>query len=234
MSTEIIQRKKSKRTFDEIVTEIRTILSKTKAVYIREMCEALRDENPDWENKEIQRKVESTCDEFGWNQDTVYEYLPGWIHNQTKSRAQANAWERRHKQELEQAKTKFLSLSKVALKPANISAKSYSIAGDEEPDLDVGEPMLETYGENTESALTLYANINKPMRELFEALTKRQLPNADDVDMILEYLKPSREYRKGIFYEVEQDMRASLYNAMVYTRDALNDTIKLLDDIDKK
>ena len=61
-----------------------------------------------------------------------------------------------------------------------------------------------------------------------KALTQKDIPHLVD-DLVLDYLKPSREFRSGVFYEVDNNMRVSLYNVLTYVRDAIDDTLQLLD-----
>lgn len=229
MSTEQIQRKKSKKSYEELLNEAREIASKTAAVFVPQMADALREENPQWTNQEIQDKIYLDCKGI-WEEGTIYVSFPSWVHNQKSVATAKKGWETRNERKLQEAKKLFGRLNENELKPLKLRHEEE----EEEPDEYIGEPMLESYGDNEESPLTVYGKINGPMRELFKALTNKELPTSTEIDLILEYLKPTREYRKGIFYEIEKDMRTYMYNAMVYTRDALNDTLKILDEIDKQ
>lgn len=228
MSTEQIQRKKSKKSYEELLNEAREIASKTAAVFIPQMAEALKQENPDWTNQEIKDRIETDC--YGiWKESTIYKFLPSWVHNEKAVKTAVKAWESKNARKVAEVRKNLSRFQEI-----NLQEPTLPILGEEEPDEYIGEPMLESYGDNEESPLTVYGKINGPMRELFKALTNKELPTSTEIDLILEYLKPTREYRKGIFYEIEKDMRTYMYNAMVYTRDALNDTLKILDEIDKQ
>src|SRR5262245_9800039 len=173
MSTEQIQQKKKpKKTFDELVEEIENILRHTKAVYIEMMADALKYEHPDWENLEIQGKIEQVCiGRFNWKENTVYEYLPSWIHDQKKVQREKAKWEKRHEAQRKKAEQNLFRIASDRLDEPVLPLE------EEEPDEYIGEPMLESYGDNVESALTLFGKINGPMNELFRALTKKQLPD---------------------------------------------------------
>lgn len=231
MSTETIQqRKKNKKSYEELLNEAREIASKTAAAFVPQMADALREENPEWTNQEIKDRIETDC--YGiWKESTIYQYLPSWLHNQEEVARAKKRWEKKHAEE-QQALIK--NINRFRELPFQEPSLPLSVGDEEEPDEYIDEPMLESYGDNEESPLTVYGKINGPMRELFKALTNKELPTSTEIDLILEYLKPTREYRKGIFYEIEKDMRTYMYNAMVYTRDALNDTLKILDEIDKQ
>jgi hypothetical protein len=237
MSTEQIQRKKGKKSYSQLLEEYRGLLTKSAAVYVPELAYALRAENPQWTNEHIKNTLYNDLEGIN-TEKSIMVYLPQefkdprLVAQGKKARTAQLAQQNWVKQEKERALRLFQKVNiQVPEPPEPYEAPPTE---EEEPDLDIGEPMLESYGDNVESALTLYGNINAPMRDLFRALTKKELPTSDAIDMILEYLKPSREFRKGIFYEIEHDMRISMYNAMVYTRDALNDTLRLLDEIQKQ
>lgn len=227
MSTEVIEqrekRKGNKKSYDEIKTEFLDAKSKVGYKYIPWMCEALKEENPEWTNQEIQGKIY-----FDLDGEFVHTYirdkLPSWVHDDKAVKRVKKAWETRNASKLDASIKKIEELSKIDIPVPHLFSEDLG-EGEE-----LGEPLLESYGGRSENLLTLYSNIKQPCQDLFRALTNKELPGLYE-DIILDYIKPSREFRKGIIYDIDESMRVGLYNALTQTDHAIHDMLKVIDEV---
>ena len=80
MSTETIQHKKNKKTYEELLEEALSIADKTLNIWVEPLCLSLRVEHPDWENADIQRRV---VKDLGgkYEESSIRNYWPKWIKN---------------------------------------------------------------------------------------------------------------------------------------------------------
>jgi hypothetical protein len=67
--------------------------------------------------------------------------------------------------------------------------------------------------------------------ELWKRLTNREnMPRLTE-DLILEHIKPTREYRKFV-YELDKTQKAELRNWVYYVIKAAEDLLEIIDDAD--
>jgi hypothetical protein len=52
-------------------------------------------------------------------------------------------------------------------------------------------------------------------------------------EVIDDYIRPSRERNKGFLYEIDEDMRISLYNGICYTLAILDDALEQIEEIEE-
>ena len=76
--------------------------------------------------------------------------------------------------------------------------------------------------------------ISESAYKLFAVLTNNKSPPNDTDDLIVDYIKPSREFRRGLMLEVGEDRRIAIHNALHYASVAIEDMIEIIDEIDKK
>ena len=104
-----------------------------------------------------------------------------------------------------------------------------------------GDPLRQKYGENEDTLLTQLEKIRISAERLFKALVQKDMPRADQKyheDIMDTFIIPSREFRKGIVYELNERSRTILYNILASTEYAIFDTLdtieKIWEEADKK
>jgi len=200
------QKQKSKKSYSELLADIKKIFSQTAAVYIPQLCEALKEEQPDYTNGEIQRTIERDLE--GINTPlTIYQYLPTWMRDEKASQGSYKSWETRNANKLKKAKENFalITSNPIAEPPAQ---------KEEDEDIEFGDKELMTFGKEGKTILRQVGDVTHGCGVLFEALTGiDHLPHNDE-DLTLDYVKPTRDKRKSIIEESDEAMHKTLWNSL--------------------
>jgi hypothetical protein len=106
--------------------------------------------------------------------------------------------------------------------------------GGEEEEGVIDDPMFGGLGGRRTTILTDYAEIVKPMRVLWKALTQKERMPYLSEDVINDYIKPSREFRTSLVLEVDEHMRTALYNSLVNLNSIIHDMLNIIDNADNK
>jgi len=101
---------KQKKSYDELLSEAKSIIVTTAATMIPKLCEALRDGSPVYSNREIRQKVSYDC-QYIWAASTIQNSLPSWILDETRQKAQKLRWEKQHAFRLDNASKKLNALA---------------------------------------------------------------------------------------------------------------------------
>lgn len=240
------QKKKLKKTRKQVIEEFRSVLNKTKAVFVRELCEAIRDENPIWEGREdlddgakddIRQMVYSDCEELGLNKGTVTGYLSSWLQYDSMIRGSIKGWEKRNAQALEKTK-KNLELSKqISLpnppEPKQIEEK-YTPLDDEEHDKELHSLQMDKFGTTGKSIRELYGDITHYANGLFKTMTEKEMPYADNEDLIVDYIKPSREYWRSLMLEFDETKRTRTHNELSFLAELIEDRLQIINEVKDK
>jgi hypothetical protein len=98
---------------------------------------------------------------------------------------------------------------------------------------DVNDIVLEPveFSEEEEHAIK-YTTIIYRTRELIKALTNRKYTPTQDV--LFELIRPTREFRKGLYLELNETERAYLWNYLGMVYYVIDDMIDIMDELEKK
>jgi hypothetical protein len=98
---------------------------------------------------------------------------------------------------------------------------------------DVNDIVLEPveFSEEEENAIK-YTTIIYRTRELIKALTNRKYTPTQDV--LFDLIRPTREFRKGLYLELNQTERAYLWNYLGMVYYVIDDMIDIMDELEKK
>jgi hypothetical protein len=98
---------------------------------------------------------------------------------------------------------------------------------------DVNEIVLEPveFSEEEEKAIK-YTTIIYRTRELIKALTNRKYTPTQDV--LFDLIRPTREFRKGLYLELNETERAYLWNYLGMVYYVIDDMIDIMDELEKK
>jgi hypothetical protein len=97
----------------------------------------------------------------------------------------------------------------------------------------VNEIVLEPveFSEEEEKAIK-YTTIIYRTRELIKALTNRKYTPTQDV--LFDLIRPTREFRKGLYLELNETERAYLWNYLGMVYYVIDDMIDIMDELEKK
>jgi hypothetical protein len=98
---------------------------------------------------------------------------------------------------------------------------------------DVNDIVLEPveFSEEEEKAIK-YTTIIYRARELIKALTNRKYTPTQDV--LFDLIRPTREFRKGLYLELNETERAYLWNYLGMVYYVIDDMIDIMDELEKK
>ena len=229
------QKKKLRKSYAQLLDECESTQDKLAMVYVPQFCQALRDENPNMTNDEIRGKVFIDCrTRFGWGGktgSTIYHNFPSWLieDNPNHKRVVKN-WETRHANML---KSSAVTAEKLAEKLNDIPLPPEPKI-DEEFEQTMQEMHVIEYAETGKSLRELTGAISKSGYDLIEALSNNGRPPTSFSDFMNDYIKKSREFRRGVMMEVDESRRAQLHNILAMAVDIAEDTIEIINEVDKK
>lgn len=233
MST--IQKQKSTKSYAELLEEFANTKKRIAVIYIPLLCEAMRNENPDMSYMEIKEKVVGDAVEQGWNEPYIVRCLPSWIiaadPNRDYHRERVlKSWESRNKNKLKLLHQKAELINREISEPPEAKQEpGYSISEEKMDDLG-----FTGYGEKGKTMFSILQEIKGGAEECFRGLCDdKTMPYADE-DLLVDYIKPTREYRLNIALELNKSDRADLHNVMHNLIEAAEDMIEQIEKADKK
>jgi hypothetical protein len=223
-----VRKKKLSKSYDELLGELKDLFQKTAAVYVRELCEALAVEHLDWSNREIEDKIYLDVEGM-WAKSTIKVSFPSWIHKPGRVAGAKKAWETRNARKLADTKKIFMSLEKVDLPapPASSPAKDdneFEIS--EEMDAKLADMGMGRFGSQGKTLHGVLGDINLGLARTFKALTESKYMPTEDSDLIVDYIKPSREFRKSLAMELDDRRRTTLHNWLHYVTVVAEDMLE--------
>lgn len=239
------QKKKLKKTRKQVIEEFRSALNKTKAVFVRELCEAIRDENPDWEGREdlnndakddIRAMVYSDCEELGLNQDTVRGYIVSWLQYDAKIKNTIKGWETKNANAIASMKKNFMKQSDITISEPKIPEpkETFTKLDDEEHDKELHSLQMDKFGDTGKSIRELYGDITHYANGLFKVMTEKEMPYADNEDLVLDYIKPSREYWRSLMLEFDETKRTRTHNELSFIAELIEDRLQIISEVKDK
>lgn len=220
------QKVKAKKTYAELLEEFSNTRKKIAVIYVPLLCEAMRDENPTMAFSEIKEKVVNDAVDQGWNYGHITRCLPSWlIEDDPHHKRQVKAYETRNQNKLKTIREKFILNTQEIPEPPAPKEREIS----EETDEQLTELGMARIGETGKTISALYGDITESAAALFKALTgKYYMPNEDE-DLTTEYIKPTREFRRGLALDLDEKRKTTLHNWLHYTSAAIEDMIAILD-----
>ena len=97
---------------------------------------------------------------------------------------------------------------------------------------DVNDIVLEPVEFSEEEKTIKYTTIVYRTRELIKALTNRKYTPTQDV--LFDLIRPTREFRKGLYLELNETERAYLWNYLGMVYYVIDDMIDIMDELEKK
>jgi len=233
---ETAQISKYQKEYDQKFEEIKSITSKTKQAYVPILCGIIKKGWPHYTNQEIQDKVIRDCDQkLGWNRDTVNNYIPSEFRPdspqlrgaKTKADKKILSLERENAPKIEQALRYFDKITEIPIKelPAEKpEPEEFEIS--EEMDAKLADMGMGRFGSQGKTLHGVLGDINLGLARAFKALTESKYMPTEDSDLIVDYIKPSREFRKSLAIELDDRRRTTLHNWLHYVTVAAEDMIE--------
>jgi hypothetical protein len=217
------QKSKGKKSYDELLADMRAVWSNTGIVFIPKLCDALKEERPEFSNKQIEEKIYLDCEGI-WVRSYIHACLPSWIHNQKKVIATKKQWEKRYANAIKVADKISANLAQVQIPESKMPEPE----NDESVDQEMHELGLAKFGETDKSIRELKGEISHYTAMLFKALTLKDIPRGDSEDLMVEYIKPSREFRRSLVLELDETDKTIIHNWLHYVSLAIEDMIEIM------
>ena len=92
---------------------------------------------------------------------------------------------------------------------------------------------LGEFGTTGKSLRTLFGDITSSANSLFKALALDDIPRRDE-DFIVNYIKPTREFRRSLALELNENQRTIIHKYLSYTIEMAEDMIEMIREVDEK
>src|SRR6185503_97856 len=251
---------KPTRHYDAIATNVRKLLSASCQTFIPQLCDALRqDWAPELSDEQIRRqlkfqklirsKIVSEWSKEGghsedniWSDKTIPIWFPNWLRNPLQEEVGAKNLVRANEALAKKiaiskmqktALVKFAtSLPKTVIIPEpKQPQEKYTPLDDEELDKELHSMQMGKFGETGQSLRELYGDITHHSDGLFKVLTQKDMPYADNVDLIVDFIKPTREYWKSLMLEFDETKRTRLHNELSFLTELIEDRLEILSHV---
>jgi hypothetical protein len=222
------QKKKLKKSYAELLEEFKNTKKRIAVAYVPLLCEAMKDENPEMDYMEIKEKVVSDAVGDGWNEPYIIRCLPSWIveadpkRDMHHLRALKVAEAKRNNRDLE------LKVLKLAQEPFTEPPAPRVKDTSEELDQELHELGIAKFGNTDKSIRELKGRIYQSATDLFEALTDKDSPPDESDDLMVDYIKPTREFRRSLILELDEGDRTLLHNKLHYASVAIEDMLNII------
>ncbi len=231
-----VRKKKLSKSYEQLLAEIKDLFRKSASVYVPELCTALAVEHTDWSNRQIRDKVSLDLEGY-WVQGTIDNSLPSWIFPPGRHAGGKKAYETRNARKLEQTHKMLVSLEKIDLPPPPVTPREkpedeeFEIS--EEMDAKLSEMGMGRFGSQGKTLSTVLGDINEGLARAFKSLTEARYMPTEDEDLIVDYIKPTREFRKSLALELDDKPRTYLHNWLHYTIVVAEDMIEQINAAEK-
>jgi hypothetical protein len=226
-----IRKKKLSKTYDELLSEVKNLFRKSASVYVPELCQALAVEHTDWSNKEIQNKVYLDLEGF-WSTHTIRDSLPSWILKPGYVAGAKKGWETKNANKLKSSSKILETFEKVDLPPPPATPKTRESEDEEfeeiseDMDAKLTELGMGRFGSQGKTLRSVLGDINHGLAGTFKALTEtKDMPTETD-DLLVDFIRPTREFRKSLALELEHKHRTQLHNWCHYASVVIEDMIE--------
>jgi hypothetical protein len=232
MST--IQKQKDKKSSEELIQEAKDADRKLVSIYVPLICQAIQEENPEFTLKEIQRNCVERCQkaELPWSALYIGQHWGEFARAYEKS-GKYKGISAERKSSLR--KKIFNTFDKIP-QPKIIEPpeEKYTPVNDEELDKELHSMQLGKFGTTGKSIREIYGDITHYANGLFETLTQKEMPYADNVDLIVDYIKPSREYWRSLMLEFDEIKRTRTHNELSFLAELIEDRLQIISEVKDK
>lgn len=261
---EKLKRRQNTKNYDAVSNKISKLLSATAQTFIPELCEALtKDWHPKMTQEQIKNDkqlrdeirdkiLEDWSYDYNvlkghniWSELTIKTYFPDWLRNPTQQDSQTEALElareaKINKKLLISEREKQNLLDTATNLPSTVivpepKEKTTTVEDDDDERWEQSIPSkYREIGEKGKTVSEQLREIRAAAITLFQRLTEKRYMPAQDDDIILDFIKPTREFRKGLILELDEHAKAHLYNDLGAVDAAVQDMLEILEQNKKK
>lgn len=254
-SKEIPLEDRPTKNYDEVANKVRKLLSATAQTFIPELCNALKNDwFPTMPEKDLQQNkgirdamrdkivnewsnesVFSHSQDNIWKESTIKLYFPKWLRNPSEKLTMEAARNAKIKETSLISEREKKKIEQIA---QDLPEEVIPEEEERKPNFLTDETMHELgvapYAETGKSRNELTRDIVGPAYKLFAALTNNNSPPNEDDDLLVDYIRPSREFRRGLMLEVGSRERINIHNILHYVTVVAEDMIEIIDEIERK
>ena len=255
---EKLKRRESTRNYDSVSKKIRKLLSATAQTFIPELCEGLRkDWYPESTQEQIKNNKEArdeirdkiqldwsttgqVLSENPWNESTINASFPDWLRNPTQQDSteearrlsrEANIGKKisiteREKHKLESFVT---TLPDTVIVPEPREKSSTAVDDDDERWEHSIPSKYREIGAKGKTVSEQLREVRAAAITLFQRLTEKQYMPGQDDDLVLDFIKPTREFRKALVLELDEHTKAHLYNDLGAVDAVVQDMLEIIE-----
>ena len=245
---------KSTKKYDKVTKKIKKLLGATAQTFIPELCEALKQDwypylteeqirndkkirdsirdkiLEDWSNESMYHSEDSI-----WSNGVILRWVPKWLKNPSEKLTMETARDAKIKSKSQISEREKQKLEQIVEElPDSVIVQEEEPVPDEEFYGTLQELGVAPYGETGKSTRALTGDISEHAYKLFAALTNMSSPPNTSDNLLVDYIRPSREFRRGLMLEVDSHRRTAIHNALHYASVAIEDMIQIISEIDKQ
>lgn len=215
------QKKKTKKTYAQLAEEVRSLIGKQAVLYIPELAYALVNEG--YSNKDARDRI---IDDFGndrpWADSTIYHTFPKELRDPQEKKGRTSFAVSANRRE-------------EALQEIKQGLKSIPVPRQVEPEIEsepegqiIGWAESQKLGDSEKTTLSKMGDLRDACRQLWKALTDKEVMPHRHEDLVVDHIKPTREYRKFV-YELDDVQRQDLSEWLHYLTVAIDDMQEILE-----
>jgi hypothetical protein len=243
-----IRKKKLSKSYAQLLGELRDLVRKTGTVYVPQLCEALAVENPLMSNIEVRNRVHLDLEGI-WTRGSIETFFPSWVLRPGSVAGAKKGWETRNARKLQTLKKISETFEKVELPPPPAMPTPRQAASDitgeefeeieetgisEEMDSKLAEIGMGRFGSQGKTLYSVLAEINGGLARVFKGLTEAKvMPTVED-DLLVDFIRPTREFRKSLALELDSRHRTTLHNWCHYASVVIEDMIEQIKAAEEK
>jgi putative lipoic acid-binding regulatory protein len=224
----IQQAKAIGKSSEELIEEARSVVIKSAAAYVPLISKAISEENPNFQLMEIHREVFKRCGDI-WKKHTIEQNWGDFARTYEKTGKYKGIAATKKAEQTEQISRVFEKIPE----PKGRKEEEFTPVS-EEVDAEMHELGIGKFGNTGKSLRELKGDILGRSADLFEALTQKHIPYDDNEDLLVDYIKPTREFRRGLILELDETDRTSVHNWLHYTSVAIEDMLEIIKEAEEK
>lgn len=250
---------KPTKKYDKIVKKIRKLVGASAQTFIPQLCKALRQ---DWypylseedikQNKELRDSIRNKIfNDWSyeslyhsgyniWSDRTVLNYLTDWLRNPIQQETTKGALEKAYEVNQQKIAQKCAiseqekeQIDKVATELPD------TVIPEEDPKTGFSDELMHDlgvapYGETGKSIRQLTGGMCGGLLKSIAYLTNNDTRPTTRSDILVDYIKPSREFFRGLMLEIDSKKRAEISNYLYFIIKTAEDRFEIIREIDEK
>jgi len=229
-----IQNQKGKSS-EELIQEAKSAEGKLIAIFVPLICAAIQEENPEFKLSQIQNAVVRRCGAAGlpWSREYIRHYWGEFARSYEKTgkyKGVAADFKLDLKNQISKTFNKIPEQKLV--EPPKEKYTFVETEEEEDFEKDLHSYGMGKIGDSGKSVREVLGDVNEYCAGLFKALSGKDIPHAtENMDLIVDYIKPTREYWKTYMEEADDRERRRTWNWLSAVVEMAEDRLELLKKI---